>query len=214
MSADLAIVQITSLPPPEMISTLPLRLSHSPLQCGENVLAIGFSELTTRAVEDINYFISEGMYGAYGQIIELYPEGTNKMSPTPVIEVQGNWPGGMSGGPVFNQVGEVIGIVSRSVAPDGEDLGHGFAACFQLMPWLRKFLLTVDPSNPCLRKGWAVIRSKPWHLAGFFPTQEQALAHAKTLEPDYQVIFGSNRIGTDNFVSHKTELMPLNHIKD
>jgi len=205
MTADIAVVHISSLPLPEIISTLPLRLSRRQPQCGENVLAIGFPELITRPIEDVTYFLSEGMYGAYGQIIKFHPKGTNKTSPTPVIEIQGNWTPGMSGGPVFNQKGEVIGIVSRSIAPDGEDVGHGYGACFQLMPWIRRFLPTVDPSNPCWRLGWAVIRSKPWHLAGFFRSEEEALPHMKTLGPDYQVIFGSNRIGTENFVYHKTK---------
>jgi serine protease Do len=200
--ADIAALQLSPLPPPTMISTLPVRLSGALPLPGETVLAVGFPELACQPIDDINYFVSEGMYGAYGLVIKLHPKGMGAYgtNPTPVIEVETNWRNGMSGGPVFNQRGDVIGIVSRGIGPDCENTGHESVPCFALMPWLRRFLPTVDPSNPGMRKGWAVIKFKPKHLAGFFPSEEAALSCAKSLGTDYQVIYGSNRIATDDFV--------------
>jgi serine protease Do len=195
--ADIATLQVSFLPNQEAISTLPVRLSGRLPQVGETVLAVGFPELVCEPVDDLNHFISEGMYGAYGQVIKLHPKGTDRTNPTPVIEVEANWRNGMSGGPVFNQKGEVVGIVSRALDPDGDNMGHGYAACFQLMPWIRRFLPTVDPWNPGWRLGWGVMKSSPLYLAGFFGSEGMAHEYAKTLGADYEVIFGSNRIGTD-----------------
>jgi hypothetical protein len=59
------------------------------------------------------------MYGAYGRIVDVHPNGVGTANPSPVIEVETDWPPGMSGGPVFNQAGDVVGIVSRSIRAEG-----------------------------------------------------------------------------------------------
>ena len=41
------------------------------------------------------------------------------------IEVEATWLSGMSGGPVFNEAGEVIGLVSFSLEPSGAYLVSG-----------------------------------------------------------------------------------------
>jgi hypothetical protein len=38
--------------------------------------------------------------------------------------------------------------------------------------------------------GWGVIRIKPWHLAGVFPTQAEAVKRMDQLGSDYIVRFG------------------------
>ena len=38
--------------------------------------------------------------------------------------------------------------------------------------------------------GWGVIQVHPWHLAGIFPTQAEAVARKAELTPGYIVRFG------------------------
>ncbi|WP_372239803.1 serine protease [Pseudomonas sp. SCB32] len=99
--------------------TLSVRSSGWRPEIGEIVLAVGFPELDLSEVgeSEQNALLTEGMYGAYGRIIDVQLEGTSRSNSTPVFVVESDWPSGMSGGPVFNRSGEVIGIVSRSQPP-------------------------------------------------------------------------------------------------
>ena len=49
-------------------------------------------------------------------------------------------------------------------------------------------------------KGWGVTRNAPWHFAGIFQTKEEAEVRAKELGADYEVHYGENQEGTDNFI--------------
>ncbi len=49
-------------------------------------------------------------------------------------------------------------------------------------------------------KGWGVVRGAPWHFVGLYETKEQAESVARQSGPDYQVKYGENQAGTDNFV--------------
>jgi hypothetical protein len=51
-------------------------------------------------------------------------------------------------------------------------------------------------------RGYGVVRMKPWHLAGLFPTQAEAEKHRKTLGNgnEFVVRLGSRRLGTDDFI--------------
>lgn len=200
-AADIAVMRI-DVPHPKMRATVPMRLSGWRPKLGDTVLAIGFPELDCSVIDEAKarYLLSEGMYGAYGRIIDAHPSGRDRSNPTPVIEVVANWPPGMSGGPVFNEHGEVVGIVSRSYVGDATNPGVGWGACFELMPWLSQWLPSVDPLNPRQRKGWAALRRAPWTMAGFFETEAEARAEAERLGAEYEAVCGSNVIGTDDFV--------------
>ena len=63
--------------------------------------------------------------------MRLFPAGRDAVNKTPVFEVEANWPSGMSGGLIFNEAGNVIGVVSRSLAPDDEAPGVGYGACLR-----------------------------------------------------------------------------------
>jgi len=48
--------------------------------------------------------------------------------------------------------------------------------------------------------GWGVVRGNPWTFAGIFPSKEAAQAKADELGEGYEVHWGDNREGTDDFV--------------
>jgi hypothetical protein len=47
--------------------------------------------------------------------------------------------------------------------------------------------------------GWGVVRIAPWHLAGIFHSQAEALEHQKTLGKDYVVHFGTGFAHSSDF---------------
>jgi serine protease Do len=187
---------------------LPVKGSLSCPEIGETVLAVGFPELNCQQLDERvqNLLLKEGMYGAYGRVTAIHPDGRNETYPTPVIEVECNWPHGMSGGPVFNSLGEVIGLVSSemSFSPDDTGNGVGSATCFSSISNFSKFVPTLDISQPGFRKGWAVLRSESCHLAGFFETEVEAQQLADSMSAEYQVKYGINKFGTDGFICSNT----------
>jgi serine protease Do len=165
-------------------------------------LAIGFSGMDDKCLdEDAQIFLlTEGMYGAYGIVTAIHPHGRGQSWPTPVFEVECNWSSGMSGGPVFNSSGEVVGLVSTGMDLRSDDgNGIGWATCFGSIPYFSELVPMLDASKPSGRRGWAVWRNKPWHLAGFFTTKPEAQRLANSMSADYQVTYGLNEIGTDHF---------------
>ncbi len=50
------------------------------------------------------------------------------------------------------------------------------------------------------RNGWGVVRSAPWHLAGVYDTKKEAENVAASLGSDYEVHFGEQKVGSDDFV--------------
>ena len=200
MSAE--IVSHPDVPPPHFI---PVRASRWQPTIGETILAVGFPELECQRLEkhDPKLLLSEGMFGAYGRITKIHANGINQSNPSPVFEVECNWRSGMSGGPVFNSSGEVVGLVSRSLPPDNDLPGVGWATYFELIPNFNELVPTLDEFNPRWRRGWAVLKSTPehWHLADFFKTEAEAQQLAESIGYDYEVKFGSRLFGTDNFVS-------------
>lgn len=204
---DAAVLRIPP-PPTELVATLRIRLSHWRPNVGDWVYAVGFPELSADPVsnDDLHRFVSEGMHGAFARIIALHPQGRDLANPSPVVEVEANWPSGMSGGPVFNMQGDVIGIVSRALdAEKGKPFGSGY---FAMLPWLRplrRLLTTLDPINPDRRMGWSVRPRPDVNITSFHPTQAAAEDVAAKLAGAPEVTFGSCRVGTDEFIAGASE---------
>ena len=59
-----------------------------------------------------------------------------------------------------------------------------------------------DPQNPGWTLGWGVFRGAPWDFQGLFNLETEAREKAAALGADYEVQYGSNRDGTDDFVYH------------
>ncbi len=186
----------------ERIAPLPLRCSGQPPKKGDRLLAIGYPELGMVKNEPPTHPSTyiERMYGAIGEVVAIHPKGLAVSRPWPTIELKANWRSGMSGGPLFNEAGEIVGLVSSSVEPDESGYGVGFALWFAVFPIMR-LMPFLDPSNPGMYRGFGVIRNGPWHLAGMFAEKANAEAYAAQFGNDYEVRFGSYQYGTDNFMS-------------
>ncbi len=50
-----------------------------------------------------------------------------------------------------------------------------------------------------LKRGWGVLRLKPWHLAGIFTSSVDAEALARNLGPAYEVKYGEHDASSSNF---------------
>ena len=60
-------------------------------------------------------------------------------------------------------------------------------------------LLKKDPFLSDSIVGWGVIRCSPWCLFGVFCNYEQALEFAAILGKDYEVFWGTHRLGTSEY---------------
>jgi len=200
---DLAVLRSAERPPEKLIANLPIRLRQPGPRIGDVVVAVGYPQIDTfhGDAERAKTRVDEGMFAGYGVVKELYRNGRDRANPTPVFEVGANWPSGVSGGPVFNMDGEVIGLVSRGLEPaDGEALGTAWAIWFEALPQMSEWTPTLDPENPCRRRGWGALRLSPWSLAGVVPTLAEASAMATEAGADFEVVQGSWTIGTDEMI--------------
>lgn len=206
---DIAGVNAVLQPDSAPFHTVPVNLRTYPA-IGEIVFAVGYPELSFETVnaDEIARYLNEGMFGVYGRVTNLCPAGRGKTRPSPGFEVEADWPAGMSGGPVFNQNGEVIGIVSSSLPSSDAGRGVGFATSLAMVPNLSTLVPTLDFNNPGCRLGFGVYRGAPWHLADVFRSQEEAEHLKAQLPSEYIVRWGSHRIGTDDFIHSMVESGP------
>jgi serine protease Do len=153
---------------------LPVRIKNRELRLGERVMAIGYPELTCLRNVSLNTVatLRESMRGAIGKVSALFPEGRmNRKWPTFQVDVP--WPKGMSGGPVFNEDGEVVGLVSSSDEPETEN-ARSYAFWFEHVSYLAQWLPSLDPVNPGWIKGWAVIQENPLRIKVYTRDRSQA----------------------------------------
>lgn len=172
---DLALlkIDIANLKNQRLVSPLPLSASEP--RVGDELIGVGFPILGSRfdGQSAIMRF-SERMFGATGIVTALHPKGTTTSRPWPTIEIQGNWESGMSGGPVINLNGQVVGVISSSLAPTEEYPGVGFAVNLARVPF-SPFAPEIDPSNPGWSYGWSTF--KDGRMTGFFETKEKGQVH-------------------------------------
>jgi serine protease Do len=200
---DIAFLTSASSPPEGMIANLPIRSYPPSPAIGDLVVAIGFPEI--QAIRDdplsASVTLSEGMYGAYGIVTALHPTGRDRANITPVFEVAGHWPSGMSGGPVFNAGGEVIGLVSRSLEPaDADDTGLAWATWLAAAPQ-EHWPSSVDTGDAHWRNGWLAYRADPWTVVAFGPDEDAVRAAAQAAGKGFDIKRASRALGPDELFS-------------
>lgn len=84
---------------------------------GVQVTALGFADLdVSDDVADTDRPISQDLYGSRATITDIEPADPSRGRPWPFFRVDRDWPGGMSGGPVVNERGHVVGVVSTGMS--------------------------------------------------------------------------------------------------
>lgn len=195
---DVSSLKLGKPPAATRHSLVPIDLQNSEPKNGDYVFAVGFPEILEKqnlSIEE-TAVIDERICGAFGRITELYPQGRGTTFPTPVIEVESEWPPGMSGGPVFNMKGHVIGVVSTSF---GQDPPIATASCFRYMTCLPCLFPTLDPCNPEWRRGWGVFDAQGEFTGDFFPDENAAQKYAHSMVSEFSIKHVSRRIGTDEY---------------
>ncbi len=124
---------------------LPTDLQRWRPTVGEQVLALGYADLD-RNDDDPDSIrpISQYLYGSFSTITDIEWADGDRSSPWPFFRVEATWPGGMSGGPMFNEAGNVIGLVSRGFS--GQD--RSSAAFFSGWDAPRQVFGSLDALNP------------------------------------------------------------------
>ncbi|TBC79492.1 trypsin-like peptidase domain-containing protein [Rhizobium ruizarguesonis] len=148
---ELAAIQIDPPKDPEYSqSFLPLDARWTP-RIGERVMALGFADLDLDVREEgPDRAIQQYLYGSIGTIFEATPVNSSSSRPWPTFRVEAEWPGGMSGGPVFNETGHVVGLVSTGIVGEGIGTATPFAG------WnvAERMFPTVDLINPGRLRCW------------------------------------------------------------
>jgi hypothetical protein len=120
-NSDLAVLVLSyaSELPPENIFRMAVITTRLP-KVGEQVSMVGFTAAKEGfPFEPLGASAQGHVRVSVGEITQRYPSGRDKvMVPWPAIEIASSASGGMSGGPVFDQHGLLLGIVSTSLGAE------------------------------------------------------------------------------------------------
>jgi hypothetical protein len=130
---------------------LPVRMRGPLPKVGETLTAYGFANLAFGEEEEDAS--SQYLYQHSGSVVEVQPCDPNSTRPWPKVIVNCHWPSGMSGGPIVNDRGEVVGVVSTSFEGSDLSIGHIFAGWN--VPEMN--MTTLDACNPGHFWGFAAL---------------------------------------------------------
>lgn len=130
---------------------LPLKLRGSMPMKGEILTAYGYANLDVGKFE--NDAITQYLYSIAGPVSEVIAADFQSSRPWPKVMVEAHWPSGMSGGPVVDAAGEVVGLVSTSYDGVEQSSVHVFSGWN--IPELNFPML--DPDKPGWFRGFAAV---------------------------------------------------------
>lgn len=132
---------------------LPVVLSAAP-SVGDVVTGYGFAGLdVARDGKGEDRPMSQYLYQSAGEVIDVTPADPGSTMPWPRFRVSAEWPSGMSGGPIVNTDGNVVGVISRGWTGEADSTGTHFAG------WAvsRRTFGTLDPFAPRRFRAFAAI---------------------------------------------------------
>lgn len=162
---DIAFLQLVPLLRNKQLYKLPtLTLSPGLPKEGEKIFGFGYYQIKTQVSKEeladtdtLKYFHRNAF--TKGKIIEVHPEKRDSvMLPYPSIHVNARFEGGMSGGPIFNGSGNVVGVICSSYDQIEGQLGYSSYASL-IWPTLG------TPIKISVRNGFEIINSvNPYQL--------------------------------------------------
>lgn len=162
---------------------LPIRVGcATSIAEGDRVLAVGYPSVKAwrrhPAAQMVTY--QEQMRGSIGRVLKLDSTWDQNGKIWPTITVDAVWKGGMSGGPVFNENGEVVGIVSRGIDAHDNTQAWSSALWLEALPFREDIYGSIDPRRPGCIVGWGVCNAKS--ALDVFPKREAAETCAQKLD--------------------------------
>jgi hypothetical protein len=116
-SSDIALLVIDGPTTDALGKTLPgLAMTMLAPAIGSPIRAFGYHDCSAR-VEGDNVTIARVGSTSLGSVMEVHHDGRDSQLHWPCFRVDARFDGGMSGGPVFNEQGELCGLVCKSMPP-------------------------------------------------------------------------------------------------
>lgn len=109
-----------SAPLIEDLPLLSLRMSFRPPRIGSKVVCVGYS--AAEPVDGRHEFFNYTFSAIEAEVVAIFPNGLGSVLPAACFLIDKEPPHGMSGGPVFDEHGNVCGIVSKGATmymPEG-----------------------------------------------------------------------------------------------
>jgi len=124
-----------------------VKLRLRPPKIGEKVSGFGYALPKVEKEEKATHWIVEPNTST-GEVVQVHNEKRDSVNlPFPCFEVNARYDGAMSGGPVFNDAGEVCGIVCSTLTPYDQNDRHS-SYIVSLWPLMG---LKIDYSHPDLK---------------------------------------------------------------
>jgi serine protease Do len=139
-------------------------------------MALGFADLDVPRNGDGDARpIHQYLDGSEARITEVQPPCPASTRAWPVFRVEADWPGGMSGGPAFNEAGHVIGVVSTAVV--GAKVGQlpaspaGTCPSKRFLPSIRTILAGSHVALPSTLATRSSVSGKITRIFGRWPIE-------------------------------------------
>jgi hypothetical protein len=119
--SDLALISVVPVNEPAKAQSplAPLRLSILPPIKGEKIAAFGFASTCVAAESGQQVKFDLNPSTSMGTVTDVFPEKRDSsLLSFPSFQVEAHFIGGMSGGPIFNQAGELCGLICSGGSGD------------------------------------------------------------------------------------------------